>query len=88
MKKILVSVFLLFITIQSTKAQDVQVLDNPPDWSFMMSNLNTAQFTSGILYNKVAMFSNLYDYSKSKSSLASIFSALANLKTVSMEVFI
>ena len=66
----------------------MQVLDSPPDWPFMMSNLNTTQITSGILYNKVAMFSNVFDYSKSKSSLASIFSALANLKTVSMEVFI
>ena len=62
MKKILISLCLLVATFQSVQAQDVQVLDSPPDWTFMMSNLNSTQITSGILYNKVAMFSNLYDY--------------------------
>ena len=70
MKKILITISLLFATFQSVKAQDVQVLDSPPDWPFMMSNLNTKQITSGILYNKVAMFSNLYDYNRGKYNLS------------------
>lgn len=70
MKKILITISLLFATYQSVKAQDVQVLDSPPDWPFMMSNLNTTQITSGILYNKVAMFSNLYDYNRGKYNLS------------------
>ena len=69
MKKILILFSLLFATFQSVKAQDVQVLDTPPDWPFMMSNLNTTQITSGILYNKVAMSTNLLDYNRGKYNL-------------------
>ena len=66
----LISVSLLFATLQSAKAQDIQVLDSPPNWTFMLSNLNTTQITSGILYNKVGMFSNLYDYNRGKYNLS------------------
>ena len=61
---------MLFANFQSVKAQDVQVLNSPPDWTFMMSNLNTTQIISGVLYNKVAMFSNLYDYNRGKYNLS------------------
>ena len=70
MKKILISISLLFATLQSVIAQDIQVLDSPPDWTFMLSNLNTTQITSGILYNKVGIFSNLYDYNRGKYNLS------------------
>ena len=69
-KKILICFSLLFLTLQSAKAQDIQVLDSPPNWTFMLSNLNTTQITSGILYNKVGMFSNLYDYNRGKYNLS------------------
>lgn len=69
MKKILITIILLFATLQSLKAQGIQILDTPPDWTFMMSNLNTAQITSGILYNKVAMSTNLLDYNRGKYNL-------------------
>ena len=69
-KKILISFSLLFVTLQSVKAQDIQVVDSPPNWTFMLSNLNTTQITSGILYNKVGMFSNLYDYNRDKYNLS------------------
>lgn len=70
MKKILISISLLLVTLHAVNAQQVQVQDTPPDWTFMMSNLNTAQITSGILYNKVAMFSSLYDYNRGKYNLS------------------
>ena len=69
-KKILISFSLLFVTLQSVKAQDIQVLDSLPNWTFMLSNLNTTQITSGILYNKVGIFSNLYDYNRGKYNLS------------------
>ena len=36
-------------TLHSVNAEGVPVLNSPPDWPFMMSNLNTTQITSGIL---------------------------------------
>jgi Secretion system C-terminal sorting domain/Putative serine esterase (DUF676) len=70
MKKILMNISILLVTLHDAKAQQIQVQDTPPDWAFMMSNLNTAQITSGILYNKVAMFSGLYDYNRGKYNLS------------------
>ena len=61
---------MLFATLQSVKAQDIQVVDSSPNWTFMLSNLNTTQITSGILYNKVGMYSNLYDYNRGKYNLS------------------
>lgn len=66
MKKILLSLSLLLAIFHTVNAQQIQVLDTPPDWAFMMTNLNTAQITSGILYNKTAMFCSLYDYNRGK----------------------
>ncbi len=70
MKKILISISLLLSTLNVANAQQVQVLDSPPDWTFMMSNLNTSQITSGVLYNKVAMFNNLYDYNRGRYNMS------------------
>ena len=64
MKKVLILFVLLFATSKTVTAQQIQVEDNPPDWGFMMSNLNTTPLNSGVLCNKVVMFASLYDFSK------------------------
>lgn len=50
--------------------QQFDLINNPPNWPLMLSNLNTAQITSGILYNKVAMFSNLYDFNRGRYNVS------------------
>jgi hypothetical protein len=69
MKKLLIIVSVLIGALNSLKAQQVQITDSSPDWAFMMSNLTTSQITSGILYNKVAMFSSIYDYNRGKYNI-------------------
>jgi hypothetical protein len=56
MKKILF--VLCFCFFAKTNAQQIQVEENPPNWSVMLSNLNQSQITAGFLYNKTAMFIN------------------------------
>jgi hypothetical protein len=69
MKKILFFGVLLFWQY-NLMAQQVQVEETPPNWSVMLSNLNQTQITAGFLYNKTAMFTNLYDYNRGNYNLS------------------
>lgn len=68
MKKILYILCLCFFAKAS--AQQIQVEETLPNWSVMLSNLNQTQITSGFLYNKTAMFTNLYDYNRGNYNLS------------------
>lgn len=68
MKKILF--FLCFCFFAKTTAQQVQLEETLPNWSVMLSNLNQSQITAGFLYNKTAMFTNLYDYNRGNYNLS------------------
>lgn len=70
MKKILFGIGIYLLSFSNVFAQQVQIQETPPDWPFMMSNLNNSQITSGILYNKVAMSSNLFDFNRGKYNLS------------------
>jgi Putative serine esterase (DUF676) len=70
MKKILFAIGVCLLSFQSVQAQQVQLEETPPNWSLMLSNLNQSQITSGFLYNKVAMFTNLYDFNRGNYNLS------------------
>lgn len=70
MKKILIIILLFLATTKAVKAQQIEVQDTPPNWDAMMSNLNTAPLNNGVLYNRVGMFANLYDYNRGVFNLS------------------
>jgi hypothetical protein len=56
------------LAISKTVGQDnqtIQQTEQTPNWPVMLSNLNTAQITSGVLIDKVTTFSALTQFSVS-----------------------
>ena len=70
MKKILFATSICLLSFNGLQAQQVQLEETPPNWSVMLSNLNQSQITAGFLYNKTAMFTNLYDYNRGNYNLS------------------
>lgn len=70
MKKILFSISLCLLWFNGLNAQQVQLEETPPNWPLMLSNLNQSQITAGFLYNKTAMFTNLYDFNRGNYNLS------------------
>ena len=70
MKRIFVFISLYLLWYSNSFAQQVQVEETLPNWQVMLSNLNQSQITAGFLYNKTAMFTNLYDYNRGNYNLS------------------
>ena len=61
---------LFLASMKTVNAQQIEVQDTPPNWDAMMSNLNTTSLTRGVLYNRVGMFANLYDFNRGVFNLS------------------
>ena len=59
MKKI-ITVIGFVISSFCSIAQEVQLEETPHNWPVILSNLNQSQIAAGFLYNKSAMFANLF----------------------------
>lgn len=70
MKKNLFILVICLVSFCGVKAQQVQLEETPPNWQVMLSNLNQSQITAGFLYNKVAMFTNLYDFNRGNYNIS------------------
>lgn len=49
----------------------IQTTEIAPNWAFMLSNLSTAQITSGVLYDKSGQFENLFSYNLTENNMSS-----------------
>lgn len=64
MKKIFINI-IFCLQLSQLVAQDnptIQQTEQLPNWSVMLSGLNTSQITSGVLIDKVTTFTNLINY--------------------------
>ena len=72
MKKIFITIIFCF-QLSQVVAQDnptIQQTENLPNWPVMLSNLNTAQITSGVLIDKVTSFANIINYNTTDSNIS------------------
>ena len=72
MKKIFITLIFCFQLFQVV-AQDnptIQQTEQLPNWPVMLSNLNTAQITSGVLIDKVTSFANIINYNTTDSNIS------------------
>ncbi|MBF4471267.1 T9SS type A sorting domain-containing protein [Flavobacterium sp. HJJ] len=70
MKKIYIT-FFFCLQLSLVVAQDnatIQETQQDPNWPVLLSNLNTAQITSGILIDKITTFANLINYNTTEKN--------------------
>ncbi|CCB68412.1 Protein of unknown function precursor [Flavobacterium branchiophilum FL-15] len=80
MKKIFITVLLFFAVgkITAQNGSTITAIEEHPNWPVMLSNLNQSEITAGFLYNKTAMFSNLYDFNRGNYNLSHADHAIGN----------
>jgi hypothetical protein len=64
-------ILIFFFQLSQVVAQDsptIQQTEQLPNWPVMLSNLNTAQITSGVLIDKVTTFANLINYNSTENN--------------------
>jgi hypothetical protein len=73
MKKIIITL-ILGLAVSNAIAQDKIMVTSEvqePDWSKLLSKLDTLKITSGVLYDKVTPFSNLIMFNTSENNVSS-----------------
>jgi hypothetical protein len=72
MKKIYITLIFCFAIskIVAQNSQTIQVTEEIPNWPLMLTNLNISQITSGVLYDKSAMFSNLITFNSTDNNIS------------------
>lgn len=71
MKKIITLVCCIGSTLLMAQNNAIQTTELAPNWALMLSNLNTTQITSGILYDKSGQFENLFSYNLTENNMSS-----------------
>ncbi len=64
-------ILIFFFQLSQVVAQDsptIQQTENLPNWTVMLSNLNTSQISSGVLIDKVTTFANLINYNSTENN--------------------
>ena len=71
MKKIITLVCCIGSTLLMAQNNAIQTTELAPNWALMLSNLNTTQITSGVLYDKSGQFENLFSYNLTENNMSS-----------------